>query len=72
MHSGAIRRILKIKKKNWIKKILMLEKHLLNDNSLDMNVAISRKKSCSAETYWWEMTRKESERKICELTVCDS
>ena len=44
MHSGTIRRILKVKKKKLNKKLMVLENNSLNDKSLEMNVAISRKK----------------------------
>ena len=50
----------------------MLKKNLLNDKSLEMNVAISRK---NHEQCWNSLIindSKESERKSWELTVCSS
>ena len=44
----------------------MLEKNSLNDKSLEMNVAISRKKLL----VHFKVTENESERKTCKLTVC--
>jgi hypothetical protein len=48
---------------------------MLNENVLELNMAISRKKSGSkyAVQCWklqTEMTENESERKFWELTVC--
>ena len=47
MHSGAIKRILKVKKKIWTRKLMMVEKKSLYDKTLEINVAISQKKIVS-------------------------
>ena len=55
MHSGAIRRILKIKKKKLIRKdIDGWKKNSLNDKILEMKVAISQKKSW-VSMYCWNL-----------------
>ena len=71
MHSGAIRRILKNKKK-MNKKLMMLEEKILKWQNIEMNVAISQKKSWVSMHCWNLLIINDSKRKWTKILRTDS
>ena len=78
MHSGAIRRILKIKKKNWSEKIMMVEKKFVKwqnsrNECCDFTEKImSKYVLLKLADYKWQLTKVNENLENWQCVICRS